>query len=114
MSAAPSPSYTDSKNEENVAVLFLRMEEKRRLRVCESGFIFLSLVVYCFADDVANEENAVNFKFASPLALQWMKQVHDERCSKGQDDVGGVMWKCIDSLHHHLPRKHLVQALTFG
>ncbi|PHJ17042.1 fatty acyl, partial [Cystoisospora suis] len=64
--------------------------------------------------DVANEENAVNFKFASPLALRWMKQVHEERCSKGQDGVGGVMWKGIDSLHHHLPRKHLVQALTFG
>nr|CEL65744.1 TPA: fatty acyl-CoA desaturase, putative [Neospora caninum Liverpool] len=63
--------------------------------------------------DVTNEENNVNFKIAAPSALRWMRDVSDERRRTRKAHRGGLLWKWIDHLHHELPKKHLIQALTY-
>ncbi|KEP61858.1 UNVERIFIED_CONTAM: fatty acyl-CoA desaturase, putative [Hammondia hammondi] len=63
--------------------------------------------------DVTNEENNVNFDFAAPSALQWMRSVSEERRRGRKVHRGGLLWSWIDRLHHELPKKHLMQALTY-
>ncbi|PFH32983.1 putative fatty acyl-CoA desaturase [Besnoitia besnoiti] len=63
--------------------------------------------------DVTNEENSVNFSFAAPAALPWMCRVHEARLKTRSEKGKGRFYRFIDRLHHQLPERHLLQALTF-